>query len=88
MPARRVPVLTDPAVAPDEVRIRAALGDAFEAWQNLESALTGPPFRLALSWNYFRDGGWLRKALRGTKNLAWLAVWNEYATITFYFAAR
>ena len=83
-----MPVLTNPDVAPDQVQIRAALGEAFSAWKRLESALTDPPFRLALSWHYFRDGGWLRKALRGTRNLAWLAVWKDYATITFYFAER
>lgn len=83
-----MPVLTNPDVAPDEVQIRAALGEAFNAWQGLESALTDPSFDLALSWHYFRDGGWLRKALRGKKNLAWLAVWKDHATVTFYFAAR
>lgn len=88
MPAHRLPVLTNPDVAPDEVQVRTALGEAFNAWQGLESALTDPPFDLVLSWHYFRDGGWLRKALRGKKNLAWLAVWKDYATVTFYFAAR
>lgn len=83
-----MPVLTDPEFAPDDRQIRSALGGAIEAWQVLESALAGPPFSLALSWHYFRDGGWLRKALRGRKNVAWLAVWKDYATVTFYFAAR
>lgn len=83
-----MPVLRNPEVSPDEVQIRAALGDAFSAWQGLESALTEAPFGLTLSWHYFRDGGWLRKALRGKRNLAWLAVWKDYATVTFYFAAR
>jgi hypothetical protein len=85
---RRVPVLTDPELAPDDSQIRAALGGAIEPWQALESALAGPPFDLVLSWHYFRDGGWLRKAFRGKKNVAWLAVWQDYATVTFYFAAR
>jgi hypothetical protein len=83
-----VPVLTDPDVAPDEMQIRAALGEAFLAWQGLETALTEPPFGLVLSWRHYRDGGWLRRAVRGTRNLAWLAVWEDHATITFYFAAR
>lgn len=83
-----MPVLTNPGVSPDEAQIRAALGDAFNAWQGLESALTEAPFGLALSWHYFRDGGWLRKALGGKRNLAWLAVWKDHATVTFYFAAR
>jgi hypothetical protein len=83
-----VPVLTDPEVAPDEMQIRAALGGATAAWQVLESALASPPFGLALSWRYYRDGGWLRKALRGRTNVAWLGVWKDCATVTFYFAAR
>ena len=85
---RRVPVLTNPDVAPDEVQIRAALDGTFSAWQDLESALADRPFGLTLSWHRYRDGGWLRKALGGKKNLAWLAVWEGYATVTFYFAAR
>lgn len=83
-----MPILTNPDVAPDEVHVRGALGEAFSSWQGLESALADPPFDLVLSWHYFRDGGWLRKALRGKKNLAWLAVWKDYSTVTFYFAAR
>ena len=26
--------------------------------------------------------------MRGQRNLAWLAVWDGYFTVTFYFAAR
>jgi hypothetical protein len=81
-------VLTDPDVSPAESQIRSALGGATEAWQVLESALAEPPFALALSWQYFRDGGWLCRALRGRKTVAWLAVWRDCATVTFYFAAR
>ena len=88
MAAQRVPVLTDPDVEPDDVQIRSALGDAFELWQGLEFALTRAPFGLALSWRYFGEGVWLRKALRGTRNVAWLAVWKDCGTITIYFAAR
>jgi hypothetical protein len=83
-----VPVLTDPDVAPDERRISAALGGAMGAWRALESALAEPSFDLSLSWRHYRDGGWLCKALRRRRNLAWLAVWDRYFTATFYFAAR
>lgn len=88
MPEQRLPVLTDPDVVPGDEQIRDALGEAFPAWQSLESALTQPPWCLTLSWQYYREGSWLRKALRGTRNLAWLAVWTGHATVTFYFAAR
>jgi hypothetical protein len=75
-------------VTPDAAGIGDALGDSFAAWQQLDAALAEPALGLELSWRYYRDGGWLRKALRGKKTVAWLAVWEGYATITFYFAAR
>jgi hypothetical protein len=84
----RVPVLTDPDAPPDDARIREALGEGFAAWQALESGLAAPSPGLVLSWRYYRDGGWLCRALRGGKNVAWLAVWDGYATVTCYFAAR
>lgn len=84
----RVAVLTDPGRVPDDEQIREHLGGSFVAWQSLERTLCAPEFDLALWWHHFRDGGWLCKALRGTKNIAWLAVWEGYATVTCYFSAR
>jgi hypothetical protein len=81
-------VLTDPDRPPDDEQIRVHLGPSYPAWQRLEAALRGPDLGLALSWHHFRDGGWLCKALRGKKNIAWLAVWEGYATVTCYFSAR
>lgn len=88
MPGTRTPVLTDAHVTPDDVGVRHLLGDAFEAWERLDAALAEPALDVEASWRYYRDGGWLRKVLRGTKTVAWLAVWNGYATMTCYFAAR
>jgi hypothetical protein len=84
----RVPVLTDPDAPPDAARIREVLGGAFPAWQTLASGLAAPVVDLVLSWRHYRDGGWLCRALRGRRNVAWLAVWDGYATVTCYFAAR
>lgn len=88
MSANLRPVFTNPDIAPDDALIGEALNDAFAAWQGLEEALRDPAFGLSLSWAYYKDGGWLCKALRGKKNMAWLAVWRDCATMTFYFAAR
>jgi hypothetical protein len=84
----RVAVLTDPDRLSDDEQIREHLGASFFAWRRLESALRGPELDLALSWHHFRDGGWLCKALRGKKNIAWLAVWEGFATVTCHFSAR
>ena len=86
MSERRVPVLTDPDVAPDDAVVGAALGDASEAWRRLTARLAD--LGLELAWRHYRDGGWLCRAVRGGKNIAWLAVWDGCATVTCYFAAR
>lgn len=86
MPERRVPVLTDPDVTPDDEQIGHLLGGSFAAWRRLTEQLTG--LGLHLTWRHYRDGGWLCRAQRGGKNVAWLAVWDGSATVTCYFAAR
>jgi len=84
----RVAVLTDPGRVPDDEQIRQHLDASFAAWQDLKELLSGPNFGLELSWHHYRDGGWLCRARRGSKNMAWLAVWDGYATVTCYFSAR
>lgn len=88
MVSDRRPVLTDPDLPPDDARIRDVLGDAWPGWQRLTTALTDPALDLTFSWRYYRDGGWLCKALGNGRTVAWLAVWDGYATVTCYFAAR
>ena len=86
MSERRTVVLIDPDVAPDDEVVGAALGDAREAWRRLTELLGG--LGLELAWRHYRDGGWLCRATRGNKVVAWLAVWAGYATVTCYFAGR
>lgn len=83
------PALTDPDVEPTAELIADALGPAEAAWDELTAAVTGPEFRLRIEWRYYRDGSrWLAKALRGSKNAAWLSVWVGEGGVTCYFAER
>ena len=84
----RAAVLTDPVRVPDDGQVARHLGASYAAWQDLKEMLSRPEFNLELSWHHYRDGGWLCKAVRGRKNVAWLAVWDGYATVTCYFPAR
>jgi hypothetical protein len=43
---------------------------------------------VVVSWRYYRDGGWLAKATRGKKTIAWLAVEDGFVRVTFHFAER
>ena len=80
-------ILKDGNVFPDKEVLRCALkGDfsLFEAFSDLLSELGVTP-----EWNFYRDGGaWLCKMLLKKKNLGWIAVFDGYFSITFYFLER
>ena len=79
-------VFGDPAVQPTDVLISDALGECLQAWTGFGDALTAAG--VAVGWRYYRDGGWLAKAVRGSKTVAWMSVDKGFARVTFYFAAR
>jgi Protein of unknown function (DUF3788) len=76
----------DPAVEPTAARIHAALGAAAQAW-DLLTQLIGD-LGLSLAWRYYRDGGWLARASKGSRTVAWVNVHEGSATVTCYFAER
>jgi hypothetical protein len=66
--------------------IHAVLGPASDAWDELTTSVADSGALLV--WRYYRDGGWLARATKGQKTVAWLSVAQGHATITFYFAER
>lgn len=79
-------VFRDPGVEPVTEVIHAALGPATDAWEQLTALIADSGGQL--TWRYYRDGGWLAKATKGKKTIAWLCVAQGEATITLYFAER
>ena len=41
-----------------------------------------------VEWRYYREGGWLAKAVSKGKTVGWLSVEDGYVRVTFYFAER
>lgn len=80
------PVFTDPAAAPDEAAIAAALGPAASAWHTVTALLSATGAEPA--WRYYRDGGWLTKASRGSRTIAWLSIEPGLVRFAAYFAER
>lgn len=77
----------DPDVAPTIGMVHDVLGPGAAAvWDELAGLVTGAGATLA--WRYYADGGWLAKASRANRTVAWLNVAPGQATITFYFAER
>jgi len=80
------PVFNDPAIEPTSTLIQEALGEAHAAWEQLGSLLAEAG--VVPGWRYYRDGGWLIKAVQGSKTMAWAQVNQGFGRITFYFAQR
>ena len=76
----------DPDVEPTATRIRAALGPAGDVWDSLTDLIEQSG--LTLTWRYYRDGGWLARAGKGSRSIAWLNVASGCAKATFYFSER
>lgn len=80
------PAFNDPAVHPTPELIHSALGPSGDAWDELVNLLTEAG--ATVGWRHYRDGGWLAKASRGSRTVAWLSVEDGFARCTFYFAER
>ena len=80
------PVFDDPRVEPTTTLVDDALGPASEAWHALQDVLAEAG--ATVGWHHYRDGGWLAKATKGSKTVAWLQVDSGLARMTCYFAER
>jgi hypothetical protein len=80
------PAFNDPAAHPTPELIHSALGSSADVWDELVGLLTDAG--ATVGWRHYRDGGWLAKASRCGKTVAWLSVEDGFARCTFYFAER
>ena len=79
-------VFGDPAVEPVPKTINEALGASATAWDQWADVLKGAA--VATAWRYYKDGGWVIRASRGSATIAWMSVNQGYGRVTFYFAQR
>ncbi|OUZ12669.1 hypothetical protein BHE97_00120 [Aeromicrobium sp. PE09-221] len=79
-------VFTDAETRPDEDAIRAALGDVSGVWDEVTDVFAS--FGAEVTWRHYRDGGWLAKASRSGKTLAWLRIEPGVLQVSFHFAER
>ena len=79
-------VFVDAGQAPTPESIGTALGPAADAWHGALAAAAARGVDVA--WRYYRDGGWLARASRGGRTVAWLSVGPGLVKVAFYFAER
>ena len=80
-------ILKDGNVFPDKEGLKSALKDDFSKFEEFSGLLS--ELGITPEWNYYKDGGaWLGKMLLKKKNMGWIAVFDGYFSITFYFLER
>jgi len=79
-------VFKDPGNQPTPGLIEEALDEAAPCWTMLTDhfADAGAP----VEWRYYREGGWLAKAVGKGQTVGWLSVEDGYVRVTCYFAER
>jgi hypothetical protein len=82
-------LLRDPAVYPSEEVLKEVLGESYDAFTELMSALSVPALSVGREWRYYNDGkAWLCKNVWKKKTVFWLSVWNGYFKAGFYFTEK
>ncbi|MCL2107327.1 MAG: DUF3788 domain-containing protein [Oscillospiraceae bacterium] len=77
------------AITPSDELIRMGLGQAYPAFQALMERMGGEIKNFAPEWRYYNDAKcWLCKGAVKTKTVFWLAVYEGYFKLTFYFPER
>lgn len=77
---------SEEADPPTPERISAVLGGAEPVWARTVAALE--EVGATVEWRYYRDGGWLAKAVRRGQTIAWMRVQPGHFRVSFYLAAR
>lgn len=79
-------VFKNPDVRPTQRLIDDVLENAAPCWTMLADhfADVGAP----IEWRYYREGGWLGKAVSKGRTVGWLSVEDGYVRLTCYFAER
>ena len=85
----QVMLLREPEIEPIDKVLENALGkEVFEVYQELLKIITNE-FDLQYEWRFYKDGkSWLFKATHKKKTIFWLAAWDKFIRICFYFTEK
>ena len=83
------PMLNNPDVNPTDEVISGVLGNSYDPYKQLMSAITGEKYLLVPEWHYYNDGkSWLCKVTFKKKTVFWLSVWDGFFKTGFYFTMK
>ena len=82
-------LLKDQNVYPDKEVLEKALGNSYQAYEELLKAVTAAEYGLVPEWRYYNDGkAWLCKVCHKKKTVFWLSVRDKSFRTAFYFTEK
>lgn len=84
---KAIQLLRDEKVFPSEDILRGVAGAYYGVYREYVDLLS--VHGISVDWRYYKDGkAWLGKAVRGTKTICWISLWEGFFRVSFYFATR
>lgn len=82
-------ILTDKSQFPTEGVVFSHIGESSAVWSQLFQQIHKLHPDIAEEWRYYNDGkAWLMKAVRKSKTVFWLSVFEGGFRVTFYFTDK
>ena len=76
-------LLKDPNTKMTKELFLQILGDSYEVWELFDKSLSN--YDIAIEWRYYKDGGWLGKALNKKKTIFWASMSEKNFSASFNF---
>ena len=76
-------LLKDPNTKMTESFFAQVLGETYELWKKFDKSLSC--YDIAIEWRYYKDGGWLGKALNKKKTVFWTSMSDGIFSAGFNF---
>ncbi len=84
---KAIQLLRDEKVFPSEDVLVGAAGTYYGVYREYVDLLLDRG--ISVDWRYYRDGrAWLGKAVKGTRTVCWISLWEGFFRVSFYIAMR
>jgi ABC-type uncharacterized transport system YnjBCD substrate-binding protein len=89
METKEKPILSDPAIIPDDELMKSLLGDKMQWWHHIMNHTMQNYPSVTPIWKYYNDGKqWLFRLLKKKDTIFWTTLYEDTFRVTFYFPDR
>jgi len=79
-------LLKDPNTQLTDEFFEQVLGSSYKTWEVFSKSLL--EYDISIEWRYYKDGGWLGKALNKKKTIFWASLSEGFFSASFNFSNK